>query len=104
MSIAAIQPIDIVAPQLVGRLSAAHAPTGTSAATSFAEMLTHGIAATNAKVAEADRLVAQAAVDSSVPLHQVTYALEQARLSFELMIQLRNRLIETSQQLMNMQL
>ena len=49
-------------------------------------------------------LVAQFAIDDSVPLHQVTYALEQARMSFELMIQVRNRALEATQQLMNMQI
>ena len=48
--------------------------------------------------------VAQFAVDDSLPVHRVTYALEEARLSFELMLQVRNRLLEGTQQLLNMQL
>jgi flagellar hook-basal body complex protein FliE len=71
---------------------------------SFSEVITQGIEATNAKLVFADKITAQYAVDPNIPLHEVTYALEQARLSFELMIQVRNRMLEASQQLMNMQI
>jgi flagellar hook-basal body complex protein FliE len=99
--IEAIAPVGLSISQLPGV-----APTQpkSQAAVSFSEMLTKGIEETNAKLIEADRLVAQFAVDGSVPLHQVTYALEQARMSFELMIQVRNRSLEAAQQLMNMQI
>ena len=70
---------------------------------SFSEMLMGGIQNTTTKLAEADTMVALFAVDDSIPLHQVTYALEEARISFELMLQVRNRLLDASQQLMNMQ-
>lgn len=71
---------------------------------SFVEILSKGIEQISSKLVEADRLVVQFAIDDSVPLHQVTYALEQARLSFELMLQVRNRMLEATQQLMNMQI
>lgn len=77
-------------------------PKETSAA-SFQQLLRAGVAATDAKIAEADRLVAAFAVDNDIPVHQVTFALEEARLSLEMMIQVRNRLIEGYQQIMNMQ-
>ena len=70
---------------------------------SFDEMLKAGIQATDTKVAEADRLVQAFALDDSIPAHQVTFALEEARLSLELMLQVRNRLLEGYQQIMNMQ-
>jgi flagellar hook-basal body complex protein FliE len=70
---------------------------------SFQQLLASGIEATNVKIAEADRLVSAFAVDSEIPLHRVTFALEEARLSLEMMIQVRNRLIEGYQQVMNMQ-
>lgn len=101
MSIAPIQPIDFLgaASPMKAVATMAAAPVA-----SFADLLTKGIDATNTKLARADALVAQAAVDTSVPLHQVTFALEEARISFELLIQVRNRLIDASQQLLNMQL
>lgn len=105
MRIAAISPIDPVATQMIGRLAAAGAPVAASPAPiSFTAMLSQGVESATTKLAEADRLLSRAAVDDSIPLHQVTYALEEARISFELMIQVRNRLIDASQQLMNMQL
>jgi flagellar hook-basal body complex protein FliE len=70
----------------------------------FAQLLLDGVDAANAKLVEADAMVRAFALDDSIPVHQVTYALEQARLSFELMLQVRNRLLEGYQQLMNMQL
>jgi flagellar hook-basal body complex protein FliE len=70
---------------------------------SFDQILRQGIDATNTKIATADKLVADFAIDGSIPAHQVTFALEEARLSLELMIQVRNRLVEGYQQIMNMQ-
>lgn len=71
---------------------------------SFADMLIGGVENANAKMAEADRLAQAFILDDNIPVHQVTFALEQARLSLELMLQVRGRLVEGYQQLMNMQL
>ncbi|KSB91862.1 hypothetical protein AS593_07505 [Caulobacter vibrioides] len=71
---------------------------------SFAQMLLNGVQDVNQKLVDADAQVAAFAVDDSIPVHQVTYALEHARLSFELMLQVRNRLVEGYQELMRMQL
>lgn len=107
MSIAPVAPVDLIAQQLVARADVAQAAAQAAAAAkpmSFSQMLMQGVDATNTKLAEADRLIAQAAVDTSIPMHRVTYALEEARISLELMIQVRNRLIDASQQLLNMQI
>ena len=71
---------------------------------SFAQMLSGGVESVNQKLLQADAAATAFALDDSVPLHQVTYALEQARLSFELMLQVRARLVEGYQELMRMQL
>lgn len=73
-------------------------------ATSFADMLTQGIEHVQTQVDKADRLSRAFILDDSIPVHQVTFALEQARLSMEMMLQVRGRLLEGFQQLMNMQL
>lgn len=70
----------------------------------FATLLTNGIGAVDAKVAHADALAAQFAVDDSVPVHQVTAAIEEARLSVEFALQVRSRLVEGYKELMNLQL
>jgi flagellar hook-basal body complex protein FliE len=67
-------------------------------------LLENGVNDVNAKLMQSDQLVRAFALDDSIPVHQVTYALEQSRLSLELMMQVRNRLIDSYQQLMNMQL
>jgi flagellar hook-basal body complex protein FliE len=74
------------------------------ARTSFADMLTDGVDMVMTKVEDADRISQAFILDDSIPVHQVTFALEQARLSMELMMQVRGRLLEGYQQLMNMQL
>jgi flagellar hook-basal body complex protein FliE len=90
-------------PSVAPKLSAADVPPIEISQVSFQKLLNAGIDATNTKIAEADRLVAAFAVDNDIPAHQVTFALEEARLSLEMMIQVRNRLVEGYQQIMNMQ-
>jgi flagellar hook-basal body complex protein FliE len=75
------------------------------AGTAFSNLLTQGIDAVNDKVIDANNAVRAFTLDdSAMPVHQVTYALSQAQLSLELMMQVRTRLVEGYQQLMNMQL
>lgn len=71
---------------------------------SFGRMLLDGVQGVNQQLTQADAQVAAFALDDSIPVHQVTYALEQARLSFELMLQVRSRLVESYQEIMRMQL
>lgn len=80
------------------------APAAPGGPTSFAQMMMDGIGQVDRKLAEAEAMSAAFAVDDSVPLHQVTYALEEARLSFELMLQVRARLVEAYQEIARMQL
>jgi flagellar hook-basal body complex protein FliE len=79
-------------------------PAGEHASGSFAALLTDGLGAVEEKVARADALVRQFAIDDSVPVHQVTIALEEARLATELAMQVRARIVEGYRELMNMQL
>lgn len=72
---------------------------------SFADVLGAGVAKVDAKLSSADALVRQFALDdTAVPLHRVTYALEEARLAVELAMQVRTRLVESYRELMGMQL
>lgn len=70
----------------------------------FSDVLMAGLRGVDEKVATADKLVQQFAVDDAVPVHQVTMALEQARLSVELAMQVRSRLVEGYREIMNMPL
>jgi flagellar hook-basal body complex protein FliE len=90
---------------VVTRLSVA--PAMVSAQTDqvgFSDILASGMRHVEGKLATANDLVRQFALDDSVPLHQVTYALEEARLSVELAMQVRSRLVESYRELMNMQI
>ena len=71
---------------------------------SFAALLADAIKSVETKVAKADEMVKAFALDDSVPVHQVTYALEEARLSVELAMQVRSKLLDGYRELMNMQL
>jgi flagellar hook-basal body complex protein FliE len=102
MSVMPVVPIqglslpDLVAAPVASPQAAAPLP--------FAQMLTNGLNKVNTDQVSADNMVRAFALDDSVPLHQVTYALEQARLSLEMALQVRSRLLEGYQQIMNMQL
>jgi flagellar hook-basal body complex protein FliE len=90
---------------LITRLGGAGPSAAAGAADpGFASVLAQGMRHVDSKVAEANGLVRQFAVDDSIPLHQVTYALEEARLAVELAMQVRTRLVESYRELMNMQL
>jgi flagellar hook-basal body complex protein FliE len=69
----------------------------------FDQVLMRGLAAVDAKVAHADSMIEAFATGAPIPVHEVTIALEQARLSVELAGQVRTHLIETYREFMNMQ-
>jgi len=70
----------------------------------FAALITQGVGDLERKVERADRLAHAFVLDDSIPVHQVTFALEEARMSLDLMLQVRTRFVEAYQQLMAMQL
>lgn len=79
-------------------------PLRTAALDDFGTLLSRGIEAVDQKLGKADALVKQFAIDDNIPVHQVTIAIEEARLSVELAMQVRMRLVEGYRELMNMQL
>jgi flagellar hook-basal body complex protein FliE len=105
MTTAPIQALSAVAgldgTQIGGEALAAGRPT---AAGAFANLLLNGVNQVNQKVTSAETMATSFALDDSVPLHEVTFALQQARLSLEFMLQVRNRLVEAYQQFASMQL
>lgn len=77
---------------------------GQLAGPSFTAILNEGIAAIDGKVAKADSLIEAYALGEPVPVHQVTIALEEARVAIEMAVQVRERLTEAYRSFMNMQL
>ncbi len=78
--------------------------TPPASAASFSQLLMNGIDGINQKQVDADNMLRAFALDDSIPVHQVTYALQQAKMSMELALQVRTRVLDAYQQLMNMQL
>jgi len=76
----------------------------TATAPAFGDLVQSGLAEVENKVDAANDMVRKFAVDDSVPIHEVTMALGQARLSVELALQVRDRLVEGYREIMNMQL
>lgn len=70
----------------------------------FGSLLTSGLAAVDARVTKADALLAAFARGDSIPVHEVSLALEQARLSVEIAAEVRTRLLEVYRDFMTMQL
>jgi len=100
---AAIGAVDSGAPVL-NRIGVEPAAAVGTQGPSFGEIMRAGLHDVDTKIAHADALAQQFALDDSVPVHQVTMALEEARLSVELAMQVRTRLVEGYRELMNMQL
>lgn len=71
---------------------------------SFARLMTSGISDMQDKIRYANELVNAYALDESIPAHSVMIALEEARISVELGLQVRNRLVDAYRDIMNMQL
>lgn len=70
---------------------------------SFADVLVRGVDGVNEALQAADTAVVASAVDGSEPPHQVMLAMEEARLAFQLALQVRNHVVEGYQELMRMQ-
>lgn len=103
MSTSLVQAVDAA----TASQAATEPATGASAVSpgsSFSHWLLSRVDKANHDLVHADSLVREFAVDDSIPVHQVTYALEQSRISLEVMLQVRSRLVDAYQELFRMQL
>ena len=82
-----------------GGLSVGGAPTGEG----FGKMLDGLVASVDAKQSQAAALTKQVLLGDSDQLHQSVIAMQEAGVSFSLMVQVRNKLVESYQELMRMQ-
>lgn len=76
--------------------------TGANGAT-FASALDHLVAEVSGTQVTASDAVSGLLGGQGVPLHQVMLAMEEASVSFQLMVEVRNKLLESYQELMRMQ-
>ena len=93
--VSALFPDDLVAPAA----QAASATTGVP----FAQMVTKGLGEVNQQLLANQTDLQRLATGDVQNLHQVMIRLEESRLSFQLMMQVRNRLLEAYQDVMKMQ-
>lgn len=94
--------LNVLGPASVG--STDQASNVANATNGFSDILNSLVGDAGTKVSEANDLVRQFAVDDNIPVHKVTFALEEARLSVEMMMQVRTRLVEGYREIMNMRM
>ena len=70
---------------------------------SFGSLVTQGVSQVNEQLNSSELALQQLAAGAPVNLHQVMIGLEESRMSFQLLMQVRNRLLEGYQSVMNMQ-
>lgn len=73
-------------------------------ASSFASMLGQMVSDVNAQQAASTQAVSALQSGQNVPLHQAVIAMEEANVSFQLMVEVRNRLMDAYQEIMRMQI
>jgi flagellar hook-basal body complex protein FliE len=70
----------------------------------FGNWLTSAVGRVNQQLVQADQGLRELAAGETENLHQVMIALEEARLGVQLLVQVRNRLLEAYQEVLRMQL
>ncbi len=70
---------------------------------SFGKMLKDSVEEVNQMQSEADRSIEQLIAGESKNLHETMIAMEKASISFQLMMEVRNKIIEAYQDVMRMQ-
>lgn len=70
----------------------------------FADWFASELSKTNEQIQAADKAVTDLVLGETDNLHQVMITLEKAKLSFELMVEVRNKALEAYQEVMRMQI
>lgn len=78
--------------------------TAPSPGANFAAWIDSNLGEANDKLIHADRMVQKLALGEVDNLHQVMIALDEAKFSFNLLVQVRNKLLEAYQDVMRMQI
>lgn len=70
----------------------------------FAELLGMGIGRADESLKAADAQLRSLAAGEAIPIHEVMISMERARIDLMLIVEVRNRLVESYQELARMQL
>ena len=76
---------------------------GTKPAQSFGQVVDGLLSSVSTKQAEANQVTQNVLIGDSGQLHQSVIAMQEASVSFSLMVEVRNKLVESYQELMRMQ-
>jgi flagellar hook-basal body complex protein FliE len=76
---------------------------GQASTISFSNMLGQFVSEVNDQSAASAQTVSALQSGQSVPLHKAVIAMEEANVSFQLMVEVRNRLLDSYQEIMRMQ-
>lgn len=104
-----VAPIGVVAPEILGDLPplppgiGATAPAAT-ANVPFGDLFTQGLSQVNDSLLTSQTDMQRLATGDVQNLHQLMIRLEESRINFQLMLQVRNRLLEAYQDVMKMQI
>jgi flagellar hook-basal body complex protein FliE len=88
----------------VGALPSALPSAAPTDSSSFSSMLGKMVSEVNAQQQVAGQTVNALQSGANVPLHQAVISMEEASVSFQLMVQVRNKLLESYQEIMRMQM
>ena len=78
-------------------------PGGAAPGPSFGKVLTDSLKQVNSLQHEADQAIQSLASGGTTTLHDTMLAIQKAELSFKLMMQVRNKIVEAYQEVLRMQ-
>jgi len=87
----------------VSELPAAMPNVAPADSNSFSSLLGKMVADVNAQQQTSNQSINALQSGQNVPLHQAVISMEEANVSFQLMVEVRNRLLESYQEIMRMQ-
>lgn len=88
----------------LGSINTSQGPQSVQPGRSFSDFLGEMTHEVNAKQAAASEAVEGVLTGQNVPLHSAMLAIEEASVSFQLMVEVRNKLLDSYQELMRMQI
>lgn len=71
---------------------------------SFASMLGQMVSDVNAQQSASTQAISALQSGQNIPLHQAVISMEEANVSFQLMVEVRNRMLDAYQEIMRMQI
>ena len=95
--------IDPISPARIQELPGAFPTPSAEPPSSFGQLLGQMVNEVSAKQTAAGDAVSGLMSGQGVPLHRAMIAMEEASVSFQLMVEVRNKLLESYQELMRMQ-